>query len=77
MSGSAVVMSIDVSKSGLDVAATDSPTVSRFNNEAESRSALVEHMQGSQPQLVVMEATDGYENAVACALQAAGFAVAA
>ena len=76
MSGSAVVVGIDVGKSHLDVAATHSPTVSRFNNEAEGHSALVEHLQGSQPQLVVMEATGGYEHAVACALQAAGFAVA-
>jgi transposase len=77
MPESALVIGIDVSKSHLDVASTPSPNgVGRFDNDSEEHSVLVARLEGLQPQLIVMEATGGYEHALACALQAAGFAVA-
>jgi transposase len=48
----------------------------RFGNEIDGHTALIAALQPLAPQLVVMEATGGYEAAVACALQAAGLAVA-
>jgi transposase len=76
MSGSALVVGIDVGKSHIDVAASHSPTVDRFDNDSEGHSLLIEQLRGLHPQLIVMEATGGYEHALACALQAAGFSVA-
>jgi transposase len=68
---------VDVAKAKLDVASTLSPTaLGRFDNEPEGHSALVARLEGLEPELIVMEATGGYEHALACALQAAGFAVA-
>lgn len=48
----------------------------RFDNDAEGHTALVAALQPLGVALVVMEATGGYEAALACALQAAGLAVA-
>jgi transposase len=45
----------------------------RFDNEAEGHSALAAALQPLGVALVVMEATGGYEAALACALQAAGW----
>lgn len=76
MSGTALVVGIDISKSQVDVAATRTLVKGRFDNDAEGHSLLVQRLQQQPPDLVVMEATGGYEQALACALQAAGFAVA-
>ncbi len=77
MSGSPVVVGVDVAKAKVDVASTLSPTpVGTFDNDADGHSALVARLEGLRPDLVVMEATGGYEHALACALQAAGLAVA-
>jgi transposase len=68
---------VDVAKAKVDVASTLSPTpVGTFDNDADGHSALVARLEGLRPDLVVMEATGGYEHALACALQAAGLAVA-
>jgi transposase len=48
----------------------------RRENETDGHTALVALLQPLAVQLVVMEATGGYEAAVACALQAAGLPVA-
>jgi transposase len=50
--------------------------VERFANEVEGHSALAAALRPLGVQLVVMEATGGYETGLACALQAAGLAVA-
>src|ERR1022692_3582222 len=50
--------------------------VQRFDNDADGHSALVAARQPFAVSLVVMEATGGYEAAIACALQAAGLSVA-
>jgi transposase len=76
MSGSAVV-GIDVSKAHVDVVVIGAKLeAERFANEVEGHSALAAALQPLGVQLVVMEATGGYEAALACALQAAGLAVA-
>jgi transposase len=77
MSGSSVVVGIDVAKAHLDVAALGANLgTGRVDNDAEGHTALVAALQPHGVALVVMEATGGYEAAAACALQAAGLAVA-
>jgi len=77
MSGSSVVVGIDVAKAHLDVAALGAKLgAERFANDAEGHTALVVVLQLLGVALVVMEATGGYEAALVCALQAAGLAVA-
>ena len=77
MSASSVVVGIDVAKAHLDVAALGAALPAlRLNNEAEAHSALAARLKPLGVSLVVMEATGGYETPLACALQAAGLAVA-
>lgn len=64
---------IDVSKAHLDAAWGD--RYERVANDAEGHDALVAKFKADAVDLVLMEASGGYENAVACGLQAAGFAV--
>ena len=77
MSASSVVVGIDVAKPHVDVAVLGAKfQAQRFDNEAEGHSALIAALQPLDVALVVMEATGGYEAALACALQAAGLPVA-
>lgn len=77
MSVSSVVAGIDVAKAHVDVAVLGATlNAQRFDNEAEAHSALAAALKPLQVSLVVMEATGGYEAALACALQAAGLPVA-
>lgn len=77
MSDISVVVGIDVAKDHLDVAAQGAQLdVVRYGNDAEGHSALAAALQPLEVGLVVMEATGGYEAALACALQASGLAVA-
>ena len=78
MSASSVVVGIDVAKAHVDVAVLGCPSsiAQRFDNEAEAHSALAAALKPLGVALVVMEATGGYEAALACALQAAGLPVA-
>jgi transposase len=77
MSASSVVVGIDVAKAHVDVSALGaSLDVQRFHNEADAHSALATALKPLGVALVVMEATGGYEAALACALQAAGSPVA-
>lgn len=77
MSASSVVVGIDVAKAHVDVAVLGATLdARRFDNEAEAHSALIAALKPLGAALVVMEATGGYEAALACALQAAGLAVA-
>lgn len=76
MSDLPVVVGIDVSKAHLDLAVVGAAVDNgRFANDAEGHSELAAALGCAQVQLVVMEATGGYEAALACALQAAGLAV--
>lgn len=72
-----VVVGIDVAKAHLDVAAIGRRFKARRTaNDPEGHAALAKTLARLCPALVVMEASGGYENAAACALQAAGLAVA-
>lgn len=76
MSAISVVVGIDVAKAQLDVAVLGAEFhAQRFDNEADGHSALAAALKPLGVALVVMEATGGYEAALACALQAASFAV--
>jgi len=77
MSATSAVIGIDVGKAHVDVAALGAELgAQRLANDAEGHSALVAALAPLGVSLVVMEATGGYEAALACALQAAGLAVA-
>lgn len=77
MSATLVVVGIDVAKAQVDVSVLGAMLAAqRFDNEAEGHSALAAALVPLGVALVVMEATGGYEAALACALQAAGLAVA-
>lgn len=74
---SGVVVGIDVAKAHFDVSVLGAKLeTQRFDNQAEGHSALTAALQPLGVALVVMEATGGYETALACALQAAGLPVA-
>lgn len=65
---------IDVSKQHLDACFGSNEL--RLDNDAEGWSALAAKLKAEQVDLVVVEATGGYERALVCALQAAGIEVA-
>jgi transposase len=72
-----VVVGIDVAKAHVDVVMLGAELgAQRFDNDAEGHSGLAAALQPMGVALVVMEATGGYEAPLACALQAAGLAVA-
>lgn len=70
------VAGIDVSKGTLDVALSSGAEVMRLANDAEGIDGLVKKLKSAAIDLVVVEATGGYETAVATALVGAGFRVA-
>lgn len=77
MSVSSVTVGIDVAKAHVDVCVLGATCAAqRLSNDAEGHSALAAALQPLDVGLVVMEATGGYEAALACALQAAGLPVA-
>ena len=77
MSASSVTVGIDVAKAHVDVCVLGARSdAQRLDNDAEGHSALAAALQPLGVGLVVMEATGGYEAALACALQAAGLPVA-
>ena len=67
---------IDVSKDRLDVAVLRQEEVSQMDNTQGGIVRLVEQMQKLQPELIVVEATNGYQRAVVEALFWAGLAMA-
>jgi transposase len=70
------VAGIDVSKATLDVALLPSGEVLQFANDAPGIEELGKKLKSAAVDLVVMEATGGYETAVATALVGAGLRVA-
>lgn len=68
------MVGIDVSKAHLDVAVEGKRTVVRFDNDAAGRAALAAAVAGAE--LVVVEATGGYEMATVRALMAADIPIA-
>jgi transposase len=71
-----VFVGIDVSSQTLEVASTAQAKTWQVSNDSTGIEALVTQLVALQPGLVVLEATGGYEFEAACALQAAGLAVA-
>lgn len=77
MSAMPVTVGIDVAKAKVDVAVVGAKgTARQFDNDPDGHSALAAALEPLEVALVVMEATGGYEAALACALQAAGLPVA-
>ncbi len=71
-----VFIGIDVASQTLEVARSDQQAVWTVTNDAAGIEQLVEQLKAIGPALVALEATGGYEFEAACALQAAGLAVA-
>jgi len=67
-----VLVGIDVAKASLDVAVRPSGERWQLANEAAALPTLLARLQPLAPTLVVLEATGGFEHAVAAALAAAG-----
>lgn len=77
MSERPVVVGIDVAKRRLDVAVLNAELAEDgYANDAAGHEALVAALAALEPALVLMEASGGYEAALACELAAAGLAVA-
>jgi len=72
----AVCVGIDVAKAHLDLCVHEPREEWRLANDASALPELVARLQPLAPQLVVLEATGGYESAAAAALAAAGIPVA-
>lgn len=66
---------IDVAKAWLDVAVRPGGTPWRAANVEAAWPALVEQIRAVQPQVIILEATGGYERGVVAALAAAGLPV--
>ena len=64
---------VDVSKQHLDACWADQEL--RLGNEASGWNELITKLKASNVDLVVVEATGGYERALVCALQEAGLCV--
>jgi transposase len=71
-----IYVGIDVSKDKLDVAVLGERQETQVDNTAQGIAQLVAWMQELQPELIVVEATGGYQRAVVEALFWAGLAVA-
>lgn len=72
----AVFIGIDVSRDTLEVGGTAQTPSWQHANDNSGIQALTAQLVALAPSLVVLEATGGYEFEAACALQAAGLAVA-
>ena len=75
MGAQPVFIGIDVGKGQLDVARSDQDDVVQLTNDREGIQQLVRRLKEIEPELVVLEATGGFEVLAAAALLAGGFAV--
>jgi transposase len=66
---------IDVAKQTLELALGPSAAVESFANQPQGHEAIAKRLLEQKVALVLMEASGGYEFALACTLQAAGLAV--
>ena len=71
-----LIVGVDVSKAYLDLADTRGGAPRRVANESTAIAELIANLRTDAPELVVLEATGGYETALVIALQGAGLAVA-
>jgi len=67
---------IDVSSQTLEIASSREHATWQVRNDSDGIEQLVKQLVGLEPELIVLEATGGYEFEAACALQASGLAVA-
>jgi transposase len=67
---------IDVAKATVELALSPSGAVESFANEPSGHEAMAKRLLEQPVGLVVLEASGGYEFALACALQGAGLPVA-
>jgi transposase len=73
---SSVFVGIDISKKKLDLAIHGDPALYTFFNDAEGIPMLVSFLIEKQPELIVVEATGGFEKALVRACHQAGFPIA-
>ena len=66
---------IDVSKDRLDVCRRPEGEAFAVARDGEGLAALIERLQGARPELIVLEATGGFEQVVAAGLAGAGLPV--
>lgn len=71
-----IVVGIDIAKQSFDASIGVGGSIETFANDDGGHDALLTKLVGKKVGLIVMEATGGLERDLACALQAAGFAVA-
>lgn len=71
-----IVVGIDIAKQSFDASIGVGGSIETFANDDGGHDTLLAKLGGKQVGLIVMEATGGLERDLACALQAAGFAVA-
>jgi transposase len=71
-----IVVGIDIAKLSFDAAFGVTTDVRTFPNDDAGHESLITALAGQTVELIVMEATGGLERDLACALQAAGLAVA-
>lgn len=72
----AVFIGIDVSSQTLEIASSGQAKTWQITNDTSGIEQLVSQVSALAPELIVIEATGGYEFEAACALQAEGLAVA-
>jgi len=75
MAGESLSVGIDVAKSTLDVAVSNSPEVCRFSNDDSGIGLVVDRIKALEPESIVIEATGGLELTLVAALQAASLPV--
>ena len=71
-----IPVGIDVAKDTFDAGLGVGGEVCQFSNDTQGHERLLSRMKAFEVSLIVMEATGGYERALMCALQAAGYEVA-
>jgi transposase len=71
-----IEVGIDVAKDTFDAGLGVGGEVCQFTNDASGHERLLSRLKNVAVSLIVMEATGGYERALVCALQAAGYEVA-
>lgn len=76
MSDSMMVVGIDIAKETFDVSFGAQGVIEQFANAPQGHDELIAKLNGTPVELIILEATGGYEFAVASALQAVGFPVA-
>lgn len=71
-----IQVGIDVAKDTFDVGLGVGGELRQFTNDTQGHERLLSCLKAFEVSLIVMEATGGYERALVCALQAAGYEVA-